>query len=403
MTESASGLGRALAAAFGPDFVVRHLSTDVVLRKLDPHLVREHFSWHDLNEILSRGRVEPAELKLCTGGRSLPEHEYTVTRTGHLVVDLARMFSLMRGGASLVIDSLDRIHPAVRAATDDVMRMVGETASCNLFVTFDDSQAFASHFDEVDTFVLQVHGTKSWQVHGPSEEHPLPEYGDSDPARCPEPVLFERTLEPGDVIHVPRGWWHTVRGGGESSLHLTFAFTRRTGYDWLRWVAYRALGNVDVRESLSRAGTPEEQRAQAERLVTAFVREAEGLTLPDFFEAERRRSGGRETAGLPWDVLNARPQADAVVELVTVQPPLLDVRDESVVLTAADHEFVLPAVHRAACETLLRMRRVGIGELAERAGATEASVSALVSALLRVRLVTVTDGRAERTEGWRAS
>ncbi|MGW0790595.1 JmjC domain-containing protein [Streptomyces sp. NPDC002911] len=400
MTSPASELGRALAAAFGPDFAVKHLSTDVVLRHLDPELLREHFSWHDLNEILSRGRVEPAELKLCTGGSSLPEHEFTVMRAGQRVVDLTRTFSLIRSGASLIIDSLDRIHPAVRAATDDVMRMVGETASCNLFVTFDDSQAFASHFDEVDTFVLQVLGTKSWQVHGPSEEHPLPEYGDSDPARCPETVLFEKTLEPGDAIHVPRGWWHTVRGGGEFSLHLTFAFTRRTGYDWLRWVAYRALDNVDVRESLTRAGTPEEQRAQAERLVTAFVNEAKGSTLHDFFGAERRRSGGRDIASLPWDVVKARPPAEAVVELATVLPPLLELRGEHLVLTAADQEFVLPAAHHTACEVLVRTRRLGIGELADRAGTSAAAVSVLVSALLRARLVTVADGR---TDGWRDS
>ncbi|MFD8340728.1 JmjC domain-containing protein [[Kitasatospora] papulosa] len=403
MTAPASELGRALAAAFGPDFVGKHLSTDVVLRHLDPEMIQEHFSWRDLNEILSRGRVEPAELKLCTGGSSLPEHAYTVTRAGHRVVDLTRTFSLMRSGASLVIDSLDRIHPAVRAATDDVMRMVGETASCNLFVTFDDAQAFASHFDEVDTFVLQVLGTKSWQVHGPSEEHPLPEYGDSDPARCPEAVLFERTLEPGDVIHVPRGWWHTVRGGGESSLHLTFAFTRRTGYDWLRWVAYRALDSTDVRESLARAGSTEEQRAQAERLVTAFVNEAKALTLRDFFDAERRRSGGRDTACLPWDVLKARPSAGTFVELATVQAPLMEIRGERLVLTAAGQEFVLPAVHREACETLVRARRVGTAELAERSGTSPAAVSALVSALLRARLVTVTDGPAGPAEGWRAS
>ncbi|WP_308380164.1 JmjC domain-containing protein [Streptomyces sp. ISL-43] len=383
---------------------MRQLSNEVVLKHLEPELLLQHFSWRDLNEILTRGRVEPAELKLCADGRSLPEHEYMVTRAGHRVVDLTKAFSLMRSGASLIIDSLDRIHPAVRSATDDIMRMVGETASCNLFVTFDNSQAFDSHFDEVDTFVVQVRGTKHWQVHGPSEEHPLPEYGDSDPSRCPHSVLFEKTLEPGDVIHVPRGWWHTVRGAGESSLHLTFAFTRRTGYDWLRWVAYRALGNVDVRESLTRAGTPQEQQAQAERLAMAFVNEAKGLTLQDFFDAERRQGGGRDTASLPWDVLKARrPPAESMVELATVMPPLIDVRREKVVLTANSLEFALPVAHHAACEVLVRERRIGIAELAERADTSVAAVEALVSALLRARLVTVSDGLGERADAWRAS
>ncbi|WP_314409021.1 JmjC domain-containing protein [Streptomyces kroppenstedtii] len=403
MSRPASELGRALLAEFGPDFVAKQLSNEVVFKRLAPELVQEHFSWHDLNEILARGRTEPAELKLSAESRLLPEHEYMVTRGGHQVVDLTRVFSLMRAGASVIIDSLDRIHPAVRAATDDLMRMVGEMASCNLFVTFDDSKAFNSHYDEVDTFIVQVQGTKHWQVHGLSEAHPLPQYGDNDPARCPRRVVFEKVLEPGDVIHVPRGWWHTVRGGGESSLHLSFVFTRRTGYDWLRWVAYRALHDVDVRESLARAGTPEDQQAQAERVLTAFVKEARGLTLRDFFDSERSGTGGREAAGLPWDVLSARPPAESTVELATVLSPRLDVRDERVVLTAAGQEFALPQAHRVACEVLVEERRIGVGELAERSGTSVAAASALVSALLRAGLVTVTDDGSRRTEGWRAS
>ncbi|MEU0386200.1 JmjC domain-containing protein [Streptomyces chartreusis] len=402
MARHASELGRALADELGPDFTQKQLGAEVVFKHLDPELVQRHFSWAELNEILTRGSVEPAEMTLYAEGKHLPEHEYMVTRAGHRVLDLTQVFSLMRSGASLIIDSLDRIHPAVRSATDDVMRIIGESTSCNMFVTFDDSRAFDSHYDEVDTLVVQVIGTKRWQVHGPSEEHPLPEYGDSDPRHCPKAVLFEKTLEPGDVIHVPRGWWHTVRGGGASSLHLTFALARPTGYDWLRWVAHQALHRVEVRQNLARTGTAEQQ-SQAEQLVAAFVNEAKNLTVQDFFDAARRGAGGRDSAGLPWDVLNTRPSADSIVELATVLPPLLDIRDERTVLTARDQEFALPIAHHAACEVLVRERRISIGELADRSSTPVAAVSVLVSALLRARLVTVTDRLAQQADSWRAS
>ncbi|MCX4540027.1 cupin domain-containing protein [Streptomyces sp. NBC_01565] len=389
MTTLASRFGRALSKELGPDFSACQVSNDVVLRSLDPSLLDECFSWEGLNEILSRGSAVPADFFLCADGRRLPEHHYTETRDGHRVFDLSQVFALMRDGATLIIDSLDRIHPGVRAATDDIMRITGETAACNLFVTFDDAQAFKSHFDEVDTFVVQLLGTKHWKVHGPSEEFPLPEYGDSDPVNCPDTVLFEKTLVPGDVIHVPRGWWHTVRGGGETSLHLTFTFTRRTGYDWLRWAARQALSRVEIRESLDRAASPEAQQTQAERIIEAFLAEAKNLSLGDFFAAERRASGGRDLASLPWDVMKARPSADALVELVPVLPPMVRVEGDQVVVTVADQNFALPAGYHTAIEALVRGRRLTVAELAEQTGASVGSVSALVSALLHSRLVTV--------------
>ncbi|MEV8532694.1 cupin domain-containing protein [Streptomyces sp. NPDC051211] len=398
MTTLASRFGRALSSELGVDFATRQVSNEVVFRHLDPELLEECFSWEGLNEILSRGSAEPAEFLLYADGKSLPEHQYTVTRGGRRVFDLSKMFALMRSGASLIIDSLDRIHPGVRVATDDIMRITGETSACNMFVTFDDAQAFPSHFDEVDTFVVQILGTKRWQIHGPSEEFPLPEYGDSDPVNCPESVLFERTLVPGDVMHVPRGWWHTVRGGGDTSLHLTFTFTRRTGYDWLRWVMRQALSRVEIRGNLDRAGTPEAQEAQAERILAAFLAEAKSLPPAEFFAAERRASGGRDLSSLPWDVLKARPSADAVVELVPVLPPVVHVDADQVTVTTADQNLTLPAEHLAVIELLIRERRATVAGLADRTGSPVGSVAALVSALLQYRLVTVSGGRTPRAE-----
>ncbi|MGH8791238.1 MAG: JmjC domain-containing protein, partial [Stackebrandtia sp.] len=103
------------------------------------------------------------------------------------------------------------------------------------------------------------------------------------------------------------------------------------------------------------------------------------------------QAGGRDLASLPWDVMKARPTPESVVELATVQPPLLSAQDGQVVFTAADQKFSLPEAHRAACETLVRERRISVGDLAERADTPIAATSALVSALLRARLVTVSD------------
>jgi cupin superfamily protein len=392
-----SRLGKALGELFDAEFLDADLSENVVFGKVDPHILTELLSWNDLNELLTRGSVDPAEIRLSRGGCLVPENKFMTTdRDAHKVIDLPKVTEFVRAGASLIIDSLDRIHPRIRAATDDVMRIVGEAGSCNMFATFGHEQAFASHYDEVDTFIVQVIGTKNWTIHGPSEPHPLPEYGDSDPECCPTKIVFEKRLEPGDVIHVPRGWWHTVRGGGDTSLHLTFTFTRRTGYDWLRWIVRQSLCHPEIRESLHRRSTPGANQQRAERLINAFLSTATAHSIDDFFATDRQYSLSRGYVSLPWDVIDAPPPIEAHVELATILRPTLEINPGEVTITANGQTYTLPGRHGQLCEILINSRHLTINELATRASTPLRDTQSLVSALLRSGLVTVNSNDSAR-------
>lgn len=56
----------------------------------------------------------------------------------------------------------------------------------------------------------------------------------------PTEVVWNGTLQAGEVMHIPRGFWHQAtrqdKGNGYS-LHLTFSFPKRTGVDYLMWLA----------------------------------------------------------------------------------------------------------------------------------------------------------------------
>ncbi|WP_326698371.1 cupin domain-containing protein [Streptomyces sp. NBC_01754] len=57
------------------------------------------------------------------------------------------------------------------------------------------------------------------------------------PGRHPgEETLRTGTMSRGDVLHIPRGYWHMAgrdgRGSGHS-LHMTLGFATRTGACWL--------------------------------------------------------------------------------------------------------------------------------------------------------------------------
>lgn len=90
------------------------------------------------------------------------------------------------------------------------------------------------HYDYVDNFFAQVHGAKDVILAAPEEARKLHVFSDChtksqvapqhpDLAKFPRfrrATLLEARLEPGDVLYLPKGWWHYF-ASSESSISLS--------------------------------------------------------------------------------------------------------------------------------------------------------------------------------------
>lgn len=90
------------------------------------------------------------------------------------------------------------------------------------------------HYDYVDNFFAQIHGAKEVILAAPESARNLHVFPDChtksqvapqhpDLSRFPRfrrATLLQATLEPGDVLFLPRGWWHYF-ASSESSLSLS--------------------------------------------------------------------------------------------------------------------------------------------------------------------------------------
>jgi len=85
--------------------------------------------------------------------------------------------------------------------------------------------ALAAHYVDVDVFVLQVKGKKTWSLFPSRNEQevlPLFSSGDFDEEELGKPC--EVDLGPGDLLYLPRGAIHRARTDkAGSSLHLTIS------------------------------------------------------------------------------------------------------------------------------------------------------------------------------------
>ena len=69
---------------------------------------------------------------------------------------------------------------------------------------------------------------------------------------CPETPIFDKWLEAGDVLYIPKGWWHEVAPiDGEPTCHIAVGVHAMRVKDFVGWVCAAKLEqHLEFREAL---------------------------------------------------------------------------------------------------------------------------------------------------------
>ena len=222
-------------------------------------------AWDALNGLLS-STVWQNRMYLVRDGRPIPEHHYTAPHFGlgwrgrrgfpnERRIDDGRLAAFLRRGATVVMSGLQDVHPPVRPLADGFGETLGGYAGINLYASWAATRGLAAHWDDHDVFVLQVAGAKRWHLYGETRRFPL--LRDSEPnVKPPREVVWSGVLTAGDVLYLPRGWWHDARtdpGGdadGAGSLHLSCSILPATGLDFMEWLSGRLARHETFRRDL---------------------------------------------------------------------------------------------------------------------------------------------------------
>jgi ribosomal protein L16 Arg81 hydroxylase len=159
------------------------------------------------------------------------------TRTARLSeedVSPERALELYRAGCTLYMNALST--PALRQwtqALDTILGLLPGTAQINAFASLP-GRGLSWHWDPQEIFVVQIQGRKLWHV-APNEDLEWPTASGQAGAerrreirlqlKDPNKVVAKPTrwqsieLQPGSVMFMPRGYWHTTENI-DASLHL---------------------------------------------------------------------------------------------------------------------------------------------------------------------------------------
>jgi hypothetical protein len=357
--------------------------------------------WPRLSEILRRHRLDHPRLRLVRDGKPVPVTSYlrhtkgarqktTVPRLR--AAELARQ---LREGATLVLDAVDELSEPIEALAKGLELFFRERVQVNLYAGWQTSRGFDLHWDDHDVFILQVAGRKRWSVYGQTRPHPLV----SDVEKAAKPTggpLWEGTLEDGDLLYIPRGWWHVAVPLAEPTLHLTVGVHNRTGLDLLRWLAERMRGSETFRGDLPRFATAEGRAAHAARLREELLAAWDDSLVEKFYEDLDARAEPRPRVELPWAATPgaAPPAPDALVTLLAPRPLKLEASRGVVEFDCLGRrwrfaEDALPVLRRLASR-----RECTVAALCEEAAGRlpESQVRAFVAELALHGLVAIEGG-----------
>jgi hypothetical protein len=329
------------------------------------------FSAEAVDELLSRRGLRTPFLRMAKDGKVIPTSRFTGSGgTGATIADQVHdddVLRLFADGSTIVLQGLHRTWEPVGDLAARLATELGHPVQVNAYITPPQSQGFAPHYDTHDVFVLQISGRKQWQVHEPVSPLPTATWdtvADEVAARALEKPVIAQTLQPGDCLYLPRGFIHSAKALGGTSVHLTFGIHAVTAADVVTAIVEHLKAD-DWRESMPVGWDPLDAAPTLDAIITELQRRLSALDR----NAVATSLFDRRAAAQRPEPLSPVAQADAAASL---QPTAtVRLRRHLGVRATADGLVVeggrridIPEADRAAVDAMLTGHPVKVDDLA---------------------------------------
>lgn len=248
--------------------------------------------WDALRRLIERGEYsqERDHVRVSKESMMVPQRSWETNGK----VDVAKLEDFLAKGFSLILTHIEPYVPPLAALCDQIKSRLSEASYAGVIVTSGTDGAFKLHFDFEDLIIVQIEGTKRWQIFGSPVPNPARNMPKPAAPRDTQPI-FDEVLEPGDLLIVPAGNWHHCQAGPGRSIHLGVFVIPPTGWDAVRALIANLLAEELFRRPLTRLNGPAETAAVEAELKKGIVEKVNQLKL-DTFVARWSKSASRETS-----------------------------------------------------------------------------------------------------------
>lgn len=322
--------------------------------------------WHRLNEALEQHRLDFPRLRLTRDGQRLPPGSYIShgnsrqKRVPRLRYE--KLTQELDRGATLVLDAVDELYESTRVLAEALELFFHERVQINAYASWKTSRGFDLHWDDHDVFILQVTGRKHWMVHGMTRAYPLA--GDPKEPKPTEPPLWDQILETGDLLYIPRGFWHVAYPLNEPTLHLTVGVHNRAGIDLLHWLTNRMRSRDLFRMDLPRFATGETIQSHLLQMRDELLAEWDDDILNRYFADLDGSASSRPRLSLEC-APGSLPSGNMLVRLLAPRPLKLKVETGVVCFSSQRKNWRLAVEALPVLSHLDKHRVCSVSELCE--------------------------------------
>ncbi|MEU6548674.1 cupin domain-containing protein [Streptomyces sp. NPDC046915] len=177
----------------------------------------------DLDRFLACGLLREPYVEMVQAGRHLSAGKFTTSRmvgaaTSVPHADAGKISQQLASGATLLLRNVEHWHAPAADLVSRLGSELGRRVEAFFFLSPPEHQGLSVHRDDADVFVIQVQGRKDWTVHGT----PTDGWWQPQPEKDPGATVLRTTLEPGDILYLPRAAAHSAVGTGDDlSAHLS--------------------------------------------------------------------------------------------------------------------------------------------------------------------------------------
>jgi len=212
-------------------------------------------NWSYINEVYGRANVASENFKLMNG-YEVEKSEYiepyaNVGIIEHRIIKPV-LYEYLRQGATLVHNRIKN-EPKI----DEISRYIANFSNAQTIVSgysaFSSKSSYKSHWDTRDVFAVQLLGKKRWILKKPNFELPLYMHQTKyfPDIKEPSEIYMDVILEPGDILYIPRGWWHNPIPLDGETFHLAIGTFAPTGFEYFNWLINITPDILDFRKNLT--------------------------------------------------------------------------------------------------------------------------------------------------------
>jgi ribosomal protein L16 Arg81 hydroxylase len=339
----------------------------LVLSRQSPDTYRELLSLDDVDRALTEMGSRYPDISLATGEKVTSAAEFTFADGS---IDPVAVFKLFSKGTSIVLSNMQRKLPRLTALCRSLTAETSIPFQTNLYLTPPRSQGFRLHYDTHDVFILQIAGSKNWRIYDSPVELPARGRGYSAYKQEPGALSDKFVLQQGDLLYMPRGWYHEAISDESTSLHITLGANSVTWSDFLfEALALACLKDVSFRRSLPVGFTnPGFDVSQAKnefrKLLDALPDKIDFESTLNGFANELIRNQGPETRDQLFNVIEIDRLGTG--SIIKKRPDLIyrfDNTADGVSLTCSNNEILFPEPTRESLDYIFSHDIVEVSQI----------------------------------------